>query len=184
MTLCVEEKRWPPIYDRSDLELTIKKLAISEKKSDLFYMPCPQNDIFQGDIISFPNEFFFPFIDENGELSAQEDIEYWVVFGNTCDIARDISTLPYTNISPLEKLPSDAPKEILKSMSNYQNYKTFYFPQFVDDGHYYIDFTKLCTISKANFDSAIKIRELRYSSWILFHSCIVRYLARDDGRND
>jgi len=31
---------------------------------------------------------------------------------------------------------------------------------------------------------AIKIKELSYASWVLFHSYIIRYFARDDGRDD
>ena len=33
-------------------------------------------------------------------------------------------------------------------------------------------------------EEALKIKELSYASWVLFHSCIIRYFARDDGRDD
>ncbi len=64
-----------------------------------------------------------------------------------------------------------------------------YIPSFLDnDDEYFIDFTKINTISKEYLlkknESNFKQAELTYTSWILFHSCIIRYFARDDGRND
>ena len=60
--------------------------------------------------------------------------------------------------------------------------------QIVKDGsEYFIDFTKILTVSKEYLHKeteAKKIKELSYVSWVLFHSCIIRYFARDDERND
>ncbi len=173
--------RWSPVYDFDSLKLQIKELVESGLVG--FYNESPNLlEIYQGDIFEL-KDGMFPYIDEEGNIVAEES-NIWLVLGNTCDITRD--DLEYTNIIPLEVL-TDIPPDIMNDLKKFQNYKKIYYPPYSTDENqgYLVDFTKICTIDK-KFLSANgnKICELKFHSWVLFHSCIIRYFARDDGRND
>lgn len=178
--------RWPTVYDFKELEEQIKEI-VKDNYSKGFYSLTPRNsELFQGDIIFIEKKFLF--IDNDGKYNAEEYTNYWIVVGNTCGIARDIETIPMTNIIPILKFEEKVPEGILLGIKNFQNYKSMYIPSFNDEeSSYFVDFTKIMTISKEyllNDIDAKKIKELTYSSWILFHACLLRYLVRDDGRND
>lgn len=173
--------RWPPVYDFDTLQEQIKEL-LAKGLDEGFYKDTHNNDeFFQGDLISL--ESGFPYIDENGDIVAEEN-NIWLILGNTCDIARE--DLYYTNIVPLDILENDVPIDIINKLKSFQNYKRMFFPDTSKASQGYIaDFTKICTIEKQFLiKNATKINELEFHSWVLFHSCIIRYFARDDGRND
>lgn len=174
-------KRWPPTYDFESLQDQIIYLINNDLQTDFYNAYLNNDDFFQGDIIEMKN--VFPFIDENGDIAVNE-ASLWIILGNTCDIARD--DLPFTNIIPLEKIDTDIPKKLLSGLMQYQNYKKVYLPGTGDDSLGYIaDFTQVCSIDKNYLiKHTVKLHELTYTAWVLFHSCIVRYFARDDGRND
>jgi hypothetical protein len=173
--------RWPPVYDFDSLGTQIKEL-VEKGLEEGFYKNNPSiKDFFQGDI--FKLNLDFPYIDENGDIVAIESNK-WLILGNTCDLTRD--DLHYTNIIPLEELDNDVPNNIIDGLKQFQNYKKLFFPDVNKEIKGYVaDLTKVCTIEKKFLlANAEKISELEFHSWVLFHSCIIRYFARDDGRND
>lgn len=111
-----------------------------------------------------------------------------MVVGNTCDFVRDLDTVENTQIVPLinlgdeDTLTSDQRREI----RSYDAYRSFYVPPWMPyvRGKYFIaDFTRHVTVHKSALTSASRVEaRLSFRAWILFHSCIVRFLARDDGR--
>ncbi|MCK5536165.1 MAG: hypothetical protein KAI79_05015 [Bacteroidales bacterium] len=170
--------RWPPVYDFDSLKNEIKELSSSATYESFYTTNLDSENIFQGDILELPMNF--PYIDIEGNVVGEE-IQLCVVLGNTCDLTRD--DVSYTNIIPLDILPAETPKHIIDSLKNYQSYKKMLFPGNGID--YMIDFTKSCTINIEYLkNSSKKLYQLEYTTWVLFHSCIVRYFARDDGRND
>lgn len=172
--------RWPVVYDFDELQGQIKTLI--DRGLDGFYNETPDAEsLFQGDIVELAMEF--PFIDEEGNVAAY-DSDKWLILGNTCDMTRD--DLIYTNIIPLEQLDSDTPANLLIQLKRFQSYKKIYLPDSTGASRGYVaDFTEICSINKKFLsENATKINELEYPSWVLFHSCIVRYFARDDGRKD
>lgn len=173
--------RWPTIYDFDNLQKEISSL-LKRGLNDGFYNIDPDLDnLYQGDILEVDLEF--PFIDELGDISAYESSK-WLLLGNTCDIIR--ADLPYTNIIPLESILPDIPVKTLSELKKYQSYKKIYLPDISKQHNgYTADFTQVCSIEKDFLlKNAKKLSELEYPSWVLFHSCIVRYFARDDGRKD
>jgi len=173
--------RWPPVYDFDSLQSEIKTL-VDKGLEENFYNKNPNlKDFFQGDIIEL--DMLFPYIDKNGDIAAIES-KKWLILGNTCDITRD--DLPYTNIIPLDELKDDVPFEIIEKLKKFQSYKKIFFPAISKDSFGHVaEFTQVCSIEKTYLmNKAKKITELEYHAWVLFHSCIVRYFARDDGRND
>ena len=180
------KSRWPTVYDFEQLQSQIKEI-VKCNYSQGFYTSLPkQNELYQGDIIKLDKKFVS--LGADGNFEAEMYSSFWIVLGNSCDFARDTKDLPYTNIIPLQKLNSDIPEKIKNGLKNFQNYKHMYIPDFLgDDSEYFLDFTKIMTISKEYLlqdIKTIKIKELSYTAWVLFHSCIIRYFARDDGRND
>lgn len=175
------QTRWPPVYDFVDLQKQIKTL-IDDGVEDDFYNNYPNNDEFyQGDIIEL--EAPFPFINEDGDIAVY-NTKKWLILGNTCDITRE--DLNFTNIIPLDEIDSDIPRNILNDLRRFQSFKKTYFPD-INKKHngYVADLTNICSINKSFLNkNATKTSELTYPAWILFHSCIVRYFARDDGRHD
>lgn len=176
--MCIN--RWPVIYDFNELIKEIEKLKKEEielyqgSKEQLNYL-C-QGDIFELDIS-------FPYIDDDGDITVDET-KIWALIGNTCDMQREVENLKYTQIAPLHELSEEEIKPVLEKLKAYQSYKKFYYRSF-NDKHYVLDFTRICTIDKSILKKeSKKIKELSMAGWVLFHCCIVRYLARDDGRND
>jgi hypothetical protein len=184
------QEKWPPVYDFETLANQIKELVSNYRIFDVFF----QNDIIvnaplcQGDIVRFKSPF--PIIDADGDISTSDD-EYsdWVIIGNTCDLARDIQDVEYSHLSPLFELGPDEPEPILAGLKAYSSYKKFYIPSWKDNEHpgYYLDYSYMCSAHKSclfNPDLVNFSARMGRYSWLLFHSCIVRYLARDDGRHE
>jgi hypothetical protein len=173
-------ERWPVIYDSAQLLEQINEL---KSKSELFYQKdeLVQDFLCQGDVIYLEKDFLY--YDKDGSPALIEGCNYWVVLGNTCDIQRSIEDVPLTQIIPLIELVSVEAK-VLSDLKSFQSFKKFYYQQ-INKKHYIVDFTEVCTINKDFLvNNSIKKKELSYIGWILFHCCIVRYLARDDGRKD
>lgn len=95
---------------------------------------------------------------------------------------------PRSLIAPLLPVKSDLTAEQLRVLRRYEYYKQFYIPPWADDQdqlHRLADFMQLVTIEKAAFHKSAKlVARLQFPAWALLHACIVRYLARDDGRFD
>ncbi|WP_310600578.1 hypothetical protein [Desulfobulbus sp.] len=179
--------RWPPIYDFDGLGEEIKGLVSSKEIFNFFFFERNLEPILcQGDILKFAGQF--PFVDELGNIKLlEEEYDYWMILGNTCDLQRDISSPHYSHITPIIPLTTDTPGQIISKLQSYSTYKKFYIPSWgggMAQG-FYIDFTLICSIDKKCLSTFTElVARLTMKSWLLLHSCLVRYLARDDGRHD
>lgn len=176
--------RWPPVYDFDDLQGTIKSLIDTQELFSNFYDIHPEDVKYcQGDILHF--ETPAPVFDENGNVAVIDEFSYWMIIGNTCDLQRDLNGLTWTQVVPLVNISDSS--QLLSNAKQYKPYRTFYLPPWddtVEDG-YVADFTMPATIHKSALENLI-IHGARLTkiSWVLLHSCLVRFLARDDGRLD
>lgn len=183
----MNEKRWPPTYDLEDLLTQINEISQLNGISYSFYTKSCDLDFCQGDVIFLESDF--PLINEDGDVALIENsLNLWVFVGNTCDFTRPLDNVKFTHICPLTKLPDATPEELLGTLHTYSTYKKFFLPDWDSSNTskgYYIDFSKMCSIAKDGITKNAKLKaRMGRHSWLLFHSCLVRYLARDDGRND
>ena len=139
----------------------------------------------QGDVVRLPCAL--PYIDESGAPAATEvESEFWLIIGNTCDFDRDIATIEWTQVVPIDgRAPSPTQ---LDSFLKYKPSRTFYLPpweQPVDDKHFTADLSTPATVHKqAILGHGKVVARLSRQGWVLLHSCLVRFLCRDDGRFD
>ncbi|WP_431687111.1 hypothetical protein [Hahella sp. NBU794] len=179
------QDRWPPIYDSTDLEDAIKQLSSSADVEKNFYIKGGSPDVgfCQGDIIRLGSGV--PVIWEDGKPAVQSSSEYWLIIGNTCDISRPVETLEWSQLAPIVKINKQVSQENLDSFLKYQYSRRFYLPPWKQECAnelYFADFVRPVTIHKtALFKTTIESQMSRFS-WLLLHSCLVRFLARDDGR--
>jgi hypothetical protein len=181
-------ERWPPVYDAEDLADSIRDLVESGRLEQRFYRSqarLPQG-VCQGDIIELVGGV--PLIAEDGEPAVHDDVRYWMVTGNTCDIARSLETVPWSQLVPLVEVGSDrdlTPHE-LSDLRGYRYSRRFYLPPWsaeVKGLHHVADFLRPVAIHKTALNDVAEVRAgLEIYSWLLLHSCLVRFLARDDGR--
>ncbi len=181
------ECRWPPIYDFEELGEEITRLVSNSGIFDIFFHRRNLDaNLCQGDILKFPGQF--PFIDDKGNISViDDDYEYWMILGNTCDLHRDLSSPHFSHITPLIPLHEDTPENIVKGLQSYNSYRKFYVPPWNGSSAqgFVINFTFMCSVDKTCLAGLTELTaRLTQKSWLLLHSCLVRYLARDDGRHD
>lgn len=183
-------ERWPPTYDAESLANTIKDLAEHDRIVQNFFGELPAEKISpsQGDIIRLDAPV--PILGEEGDPQLIEGVSHWIVLGNSCDITRDVREVAWSQIIPLLYLGNDreVTTEEMNALKGYHYSRQFYIPAWSAEylgTHHAAEFLKPVTIHKtALFDSAQIEGTLSYYSWILFHSCLVRFFARDDGRFD
>lgn len=181
------ECRWPPVYDFKGLGEEINRLVLSRGIFDEFFLKENlDSNLCQGDILKFPGQF--PFINEHGNVAIiDEDYDYWLILGNTCDLHQELSSSHFSHITPLIPIGMDAPDSVVRGLRSYNSYKKFYIPSWegsVNKG-FTIDFTLMGSVDKKCLQTLTKLTtRLTFKSWLLLHSCMVRYLARDDGRHD
>lgn len=178
---------WPPSYDQDQLENTLKQLLDSGRIYTNFYESAgPFDGICQGDILR--SECEFPFLDRDGDvasLDAHHPEERWFYIGNTCDQARSISDVPVGQVVRIIHIGSLAP-ELLKSVRDYKTAKLFFLPPWLsrDEGPYAASFIWPASISRHALHSRFTVEaRLNQSSWYLLNMCIIRYMARSDGRH-
>ncbi|HVZ85563.1 MAG TPA: hypothetical protein VHG72_01225 [Polyangia bacterium] len=182
------ESRWPPVYDFEQLTATIRRIVGTQELEKLLYDPSPSRpSFFQGDLIRLAVEL--PFIGEDGQPKIQDGPPFWAVIGNTCDFDRAIEDVAFTQVVPVWNLgaASRLPEETRVSFRRYRYYTQFYFPPWdagSDDQVFVADFLRPVTIHKNALRNASVVARLNRVGWILFHACVVRFLARDDGRED
>ena len=180
--------RWPPVYNFEDLGATIKEALENQEIFTYFYSRpgSREPDFCQGDIINL--ETAFPFIEGNGNVVVTEDeFVYWLIAGNSCDISRDIGEVSYTSLVPLISVPDSCGGSLISDLKHYKAYRKFYIPDWNNpcERGYLADFTRMCSVHKDIFSgTATLAARMDYRSWVLLHACLVRYLARDDGRHD
>lgn len=180
-------ERWPPIYDASDLEAIIRDLSERGQLDLQFFSSIPADRVCQGDVVRLPSSI--PLIHEDGQPAITGDCIYWMVIGNTCDIDRDIDTVSWSQIVPLNVFQAnDLADEDLAALRRYRYSRRFYIPPWaahVNEQHFVADFLRPVTIHKNALLHVAQVEtKLSYVAWILLHSCLVRFLARDDGRFD
>lgn len=184
------QERWPPIYDADSLRQAIQELQKDGWLYKNFYAPKGAVDHpFQGDIIHLDSEI--PLISENGEPEAiNNPFEHWLVIGNTCDINRAaVDENLYSQIVPIVAIEADAiPAQKKADLTNYSLTRRFFLPPWsaeFEGRFYFAEFMQPVTIHKrALIDVAKVVGSMRRESWLLLNSCLVRFLARDDGRFD
>lgn len=186
------EDRWPPVYDFEDLKRYIDELSRTEAFEARFWSltDVGRSDlpaICHGDVLMLPSPV--PLIADDGEAVLTDEVEHWLVIGNTCDADRPVTEVAWTQIVPLVVLGDAAGLggQRLAQLRRYEGYRGFYTPPWPQgDGlHRLADFTRPVTMHKAAVpDHAAVIARMQRYAWVLLHSCLVRFLARDDGRHD
>lgn len=183
------QERWPPVYDAEELQDTIHRLIRGDHLAERFYRPAAVTyTICQGDIISLQSGV--PLIAADGKPAIHGDASHWMVIGNTCDIERDLQDVMWTQLVPLVDLGThvDVSEQELSDLRGYRPTRTFYVPPWSEetgDRHHIADFLRPVAIHKTALREVATVEaSLEWHSWLLLHSCLVRFLARDDGRFD
>jgi hypothetical protein len=181
----MSEERWPTTYDAKELASTIQKLSANNQLASTFYSSTALGYSCQGDIVELNSAQ--PYIAKDGKPAIIDDFKYWLVIGNSCDLSRKESEVRYTQIIPIVHVNSD---DFLRSkISDFLAYKysrRFYLPPWrgADKSKlFFADFTRATTIEKSFLSKELTRASLLQHSWYLLHCCLVRYLARDDGRS-
>jgi hypothetical protein len=179
---------WPPVYDFDELQGQIRSRVATGQIFQSFYTSGSliEPALCQGDIIELDSDF--PFIDQNRGISLIEGLNYWIILGNTCDLYREIRDCSNTQICPLRPLPFDAPTNAVSELQNYKPYRKFYIPCWTPSKTllgYIADLTLICTVEKLCLIQHVSVlARMEKIPWLILHSCLVRYLARSDGRHD
>lgn len=194
-------ERWPPIYDADDLVRDIKRLTGDERGERLereFFewrldrSPNRPDDICQGDVVSLDSDV--PIIAEDGfPATAAHPEGAWLVIGNTCDFARALADAKWTQLVPIVSAGSIA--EVTTAQVNaarrYTQARRFYVPPWSAETEHHLHLAELLqpvTVDKRVLQGPARKAELKArmsrGAWILLNACLVRFLARDDGRYD
>lgn len=183
-------ERWPiTAYDVDDLSDQIKKLCASDRFPQDFYIPVagPQPGLQQGDIVALRSGV--PVIWKDGTPAVIDDAVHWIVVGNTCDFNGNPRKVKFTQLSPLIDLEGKDLPVSMDDLKTYRASRTFYVPPWPKSGRdngFIADLERIVSLHVDAVDNAhaSRIASLSFQGWVLFHCCIVRFLARDDGRYD
>ncbi len=184
----IVRERWPVTYDAGQLKDQIKELCESKHFPKGFYYHTlgPLAEFQQGDLLHFNSGV--PIIWEDGEASVIDEIEYWVVIGNTCDFTRGIGEVPYTQLAPIIEIDISSSSRITTNdLQRYKYSRRFYIPPWskeVEGKVFLADFQRIVTVHKSAFltGKINRIASMSRQGWFLFHCCLVRFICRDDGR--
>jgi len=180
--------RWPPVYDADDLKLVIRELASSSDISKKFYGSRSSGIPYQGDIIELNSAL--PLIWSDGQPAVHGNFQDWLVIGNTCDLHRNNKDVGFTQIVPIISIDANTANKQYdqKDFLSYAYSRRFYLPPWgakLENSFSFADFLKPVTVHKsAILDHASIKATMSQHTWLLLHSCLVRFLARDDGRFD
>lgn len=182
------EGRWPPIYDAEDLKRQISELASRDDLGAVLF----ERDLerggpaCQGDVLRF--EAGIPVLDEDANPAVMGDTEYWLLTGNTCDFARSVSEVPWTQVVPLVSVGTSLPPGSLAALRRYRTNRRFYIPPWPrspDAEHRVADLLTPVALHKSALGAHARVvARLSFLGWVLLHACLIRFLARDDGRFD
>lgn len=180
------EGRWPPIYDADGLAAVIRELAKADDfEARFWFLSFDASEVCQGDVIYLPSAV--PLLDERGEPVATDECEHWLAIGNSCDFDRKVEDEPFTQIVPLVDFGPEVERGAQADFRSYRYARRFYVPPWPGgEGHHRLaDFMRPAAIHKEAFpETAISVARMQYPAWVLLHSCLVRFLCRDDGRFD
>lgn len=179
------QERWPPIYDATDLQETIRSLSSAKDGATVMYETSLRDFSCQGDILSLASEL--PLIWEDGKPATQGDFKDWLIIGNTCDLDRNLEEVPFTQIVPIVSVDLNSiTPQLRQQFCTYAYSRRFFLPPWgtkTAESIHFADFLRPVTIHRSALDTACSTQAtLTRKGWILLHSCLVRYLARDDGR--
>lgn len=186
----LEPGRWPPAYDAEQLQQSIRDLVDGDKLHEAFYEPLgrPRTGYAQGDILELDARFVY--LNRQASPSKASDPNArWIIIGNTCDLDRSIDQVRWTQLVPVRSigLMSTVPSSVRAAFRRYKHGRRFFVPPWtreVAQECLIAEFTEMLTIDRRGLDRGTVVARMDYPGWILFHSCLVRYLARDDGRHD
>lgn len=179
--------RWPPVYDAEGLAHQIRDLIESHEVEDRFFVGGSfGSDVFQGDVVRLPTQL--PLLDETGTPSAGGEFEFWLVLGNTCDFDR--VDVDWSQVVPIDRVPAALiPSPVARALGRFETYRRFLVPAWPGDagGSTVLRIAELIhpvTVHKrALREHARVVARMSHLGWMLLHACVVRFLARDDGRH-
>ncbi len=189
-------ERWPPVYDAEDLVREIKRLTEQPDLETAFYdwrrdrSTTAPDDVCQGDIVSLASDV--PVILEDGQPGTVEHPDgAWLVVGNTCDFDREVADARWTQLVPVMSLgvAAELSTTELAAVRKYTQSRAFYVPPWeasVAQEVHVADLLRPVGVDKrvlqgAGASGVVQARVSR-AAWILLNACLVRFLARDDGR--
>jgi hypothetical protein len=184
------EDRWPPVYDADDLVAQIRQLVRHPDMAQRFYDwrrdrdISPLADVCQGDLVRLNSDI--PVVGADGTPGVvPHHTDYWMVTGNTCDFAR--AAVQWTQFVPVVRLGGpELPPVSVAALRSYSAFRSFYLPPWTPaevGTHHAADFTTPVTIDKAAITTHAQVdARMGRASWVLLNACLVRFLARGDGR--
>jgi hypothetical protein len=184
-----ESGRWPSIYDAESLRAGINAILGSEQFDARFFVLGDLSDpiLCQGDIVEL--DAAAPLLDEDGQpIVTDATFSHWLVIGNTCDFDRG-ADVPTTQIAPLVVIEEELSRDEVGLLRRYEYFRNFYVPPWPgcrDQKHRLAELVHPVAIDRRAFraDCARVVARMQFPAWALFHACLVRFLARDDGRFD
>ncbi len=188
----MHKDRWPPVYDADELVAEIQALTGRPDFESLFYEWRRQDstrdvtDVCQGDVVTLSSEV--PVIADDGQPGTiANDSGTWLVLGNTCDFERDLTDCRWTQLAPVVDLGGPDLEPTLRSaLRRYTQFRRFYVPPWsnaVEARWHVAELPLTVAVDKRAFPSAIRVQaRMSFRAWILMNACLVRFLARDDGR--
>lgn len=189
-------ERWPPVYDAEDLVREIKRLTERPDIAEAFFewrrdrSTTAPPDVCQGDVITLRSEV--PLILEDGQPGVMDHPEgSWLVVGNTCDVDRPIEEVRWTQLVPIVDVGDTRSVSATDAdaLRRYTQARRFHVPAWsgslatrlhVADLLRPVGVDKRALIGTAPM-ATVEARMSR-AAWILLNACLVRFLARDDGR--
>jgi hypothetical protein len=187
-----DDGRWPPVYDADDLVAEIRDLTTRPDFESVFYewradlASRAVLDVCQGDVITLASDV--PVIGGDGQPGTiTNPTSTWMVLGNTCDFDREYRECPWTHIAPLVDLGGrDIDQSLRDAVRRYSQFRRFYVPPWNDKAehrYHVVEFPLMVSIDKMAFHGPAQVQaRLGRPAWILLNACLVRFLARDDGR--
>ena len=185
-----ESGRWPPAYDAEDFAKNIADLVSGGHLESAFYeAPRQIVDLCQGDVIRLNARR--PFIDGGGQPRAEvEPTEYWLIGGNSCDLDVDRKVIdePFTSVVPLVGFRSGPEIDsVLADLRAYRLSRQFYAPPWPTGPsgvHWVAHLARAAAVERQALRPTDVLARMSRSAWALFHNCVIRFWARDDGRYD
>ena len=173
--------QWPPVYDEDELERAIASGLNQIGKT--FFEAKILDGWCQGDIVRLPGAA--PVVGPEGDpVVVDVPASHWLLLGNSCDLDRTLDEVAWSPAVPLLPCSLISPQR-LATVQSYQTVRTFFVQSWAAETcDSYADFTLIASICRLWLNSQKPFARLRQASWTLLNACLVRYLARKDGRND
>jgi hypothetical protein len=196
--MAAKAERWPPVYDLDDLVAQIKRLTTHHDIAEAFYewrrdrSIVEPGDVCQGDVIDLASEV--PVILEDGKPGIVDHPDrHWLVIGNTCDFDRKLDEARWTQLVPIISvgLASKLSAAELDAAQRYTQSRSFFVPAWNADrarSVHVADLLRPVGVDKrvlhGTAPKGVVQARISRAAWILLNACLVRFLARDDGRYD